>query len=153
EEGGRQGGGRGNKRGCTGNGTRQRLRSRRMVVREADHLKGEPPMATMHESEWELEEELEGLGEFEHHEHAHESEWEHPAQAHEFESEWEAHEAHELESEHHEHAHEFESELEGELEAGEEFFGRIARGIGRFVRRAAPILRSIAQVAAPMLAT
>jgi hypothetical protein len=55
---------------------------------------------------------------------------------------------------------EFEGELEGELEwelegefEGEEFFRRIARGIGGFVRRAAPVLRRVAQVAAPIVGT
>ncbi len=88
------------------------------------------------QSEWELEmeEEMEGLGEFEQHE------FEQPELAHEFEQ-------HELEQP--ELAHEFESEFE----TGEQFFGRIARGIGRFVRRAAPILRQVARVAAPMVGT
>jgi hypothetical protein len=45
-----------------------------------------------------------------------------------------------------------EFELEGEYE-GEEFLGNIARGIGRFVRRAAPILRRVAKVAAPIAGT
>jgi hypothetical protein len=96
-------------------------------------------MATSYESELELEleGELEGLGEFEHPELAHE--FEHPELAHEFE--------------HGELAHEFEhGELAHELEA-DQFFGRIARGIGRFVRRAAPILRTIARVAAPVVGT
>ena len=87
-------------------------------------------MATSYESELELEleGELEGLSEFEQHES-------------------------ELEWEHHELAHEFEQpELAHELEA-DQFFGRIARGIGRFVRRAAPILRTIARVAAPVVGT
>ena len=53
-------------------------------------------------------------------------------------------EQHETEWEQHELAHEFE---------GDQFFGRIARGIGRFVRRAAPILRSVARIAAPMVGT
>jgi hypothetical protein len=75
------------------------------------------------ELEQELEGELEGLGEFEHHEG--EFEWEH-----------------------HEGTHEFEAELEAD-----QFFGRIARGIGRFVRRAAPILKSVARIAAPMVGT
>jgi hypothetical protein len=49
---------------------------------------------------------------------------------------------------------EFEDELEGELELegefeGEEFFRRI----GGFIRRAAPILRQVAKVAAPMVGT
>jgi hypothetical protein len=50
---------------------------------------------------------------------------------------------------------EFEDEMEGELE-GEQFFRRfrrIARGVGGFVRRAAPILRSVARVAAPLVGT
>lgn len=38
-------------------------------------------------------------------------------------------------------------------ESGEQFFGRIARGIGRFVKRAAPILKQVARIAAPMVAT
>jgi hypothetical protein len=44
---------------------------------------------------------------------------------------------------------------EGELE-GEQFFGglrRIARGVGGFIRRAAPVLGQIAKVAAPLVAT
>src|SRR6516162_9744678 len=53
-------------------------------------------------------------------------------------------EQHETEWEQHELAHEFE---------GDQFFGRIARGIGSFVRRAAPILRSVARIAAPMVGT
>jgi hypothetical protein len=83
-------------------------------------------MATSYESELELEleGELEGLGEFEQHEG--ELEWEHHEGSHEFEQ------------------HEFEAD---------QFFGRIARGIGRFVRRAAPILRTIARVAAPVVGT
>jgi hypothetical protein len=87
-------------------------------------------MATSYESELELEleGELEGLGESEQHEG--ELEWEHHELAHEFE--------------HHELAHELEAD---------QFFGRIARGIGRFVRRAAPILRTIARVAAPVVGT
>src|SRR5215468_1651574 len=44
----------------------------------------------------------------------------------------------------HELTHEFE---------GDQFFGRIARGIGRFVRRAAPLLRNVARVAAPLVGT
>jgi hypothetical protein len=84
-------------------------------------------MATSYESELELEleGELEGLGGVTHHEG--EEEWEH---THEFE--------------HPEHAHEFEAD---------QFFRRIARGIGGFVRRAAPILRTIARVAAPVVGT
>jgi hypothetical protein len=53
-------------------------------------------------------------------------------------------EQHESEWEQHELAHEFE---------GDQFFGRIARGIGSFVRRAAPILRSVARIAAPIVGT
>ena len=49
--------------------------------------------------------------------------------------------------------HEFELEGEGEfeLESGEQFFGKIFKGIGRFVKKAAPILKSVAKVAAPMV--
>src|SRR6516164_4690631 len=67
----------------------------------------------------------------------------------EFESQLEAHElgAHESHETHETH------ELESEFETGEQFFGRIARGIGSFVRRAAPILRQVARVAAPMVGT
>src|SRR5215468_1544744 len=53
-------------------------------------------------------------------------------------------EQHESEWEQHELTQEFE---------GDQFFGRIARGIGSFVRRAAPILKSVARVAAPMVGT
>ncbi len=45
-----------------------------------------------------------------------------------------------------------EGEFEGEFE-GEEFFRRIARGVGGFVRRYAPMLRSVARVAAPLVGT
>src|ERR1700719_3339105 len=48
------------------------------------------------------------------------------------------------EGEQHELSHEFE---------GDQFFGRIFRGIGRFVRRAAPFLKTIARVAAPIVGT
>jgi len=41
----------------------------------------------------------------------------------------------------------------GEEETGEQFFGRIARGIGRLVKRAAPILKRVAKIAAPMVGT
>ena len=101
------------------------------------------------QTEWELEleDELAGSGEFEHpgaHEYEHLAhEFEHPG-AHEYE-----HLAHEFE---HPGAHEYEH-LAHESEGGEQFFKRIARGIGRFVRRAAPILRSIAKVAAPIVGT
>jgi hypothetical protein len=53
-------------------------------------------------------------------------------------------EQHEGEWEQHELAHEFE---------GDQFFGRIARGIGSLVKRAAPILKSVARIAAPMVGT
>jgi len=43
-------------------------------------------------------------------------------------------------------------ELTHEFEA-DQFFGRIARGIGNFVRRAAPILKNVARIAAPMVGT
>jgi hypothetical protein len=80
------------------------------------------------ELEQELEGELEGLGEFEHHEGG---------------FEWEHHEGS------HEGAHEFEAEFEAD-----QFFGRrLFRGIGNFVRRAAPILKSVARIAAPMVGT
>jgi hypothetical protein len=93
-------------------------------------------MASAYEGELELEGELGELGEFEHQEgEHHEGEFEH----HEFE--------------HHEFNPEFENpELANEYEA-DQFFGRIARGIGSFVRRAAPMLRTIARVAAPMVGT
>lgn len=105
-------------------------------------------MANISETEWEaeLEGELEtGLeAEFEQHE-----------ATGEFEAEYEQHEgSHEFEWE--SESHEFESamqELEGEFETGEQFFGKIARGIGRFVKKAAPILRKVAKVAAPMVGT
>jgi len=48
---------------------------------------------------------------------------------------------------------ELEDELEGESEAGEQFFGNIFRGIGGLVKRAAPFLKRIAKVAAPMVGT
>lgn len=100
-------------------------------------------MANTQEAEWELESELEGELESELGSHE---------MAHEFESEYESHEGmHEFESEFEQH--EFESEFEGESENGEQFFGRIARGIGGFVKRAAPILRQVAKIAAPMVGT
>ncbi len=46
-----------------------------------------------------------------------------------------------------------ESEWESQEFEGDQFFGRIARGIGRFVQRAAPILKSVARIAAPMVGT
>jgi hypothetical protein len=98
----------------------------RLIVPNCFRIEGRESMAASYESELELEleGEMEGLGEFEQHE-----------------------------GEQHEFAQEFEQpELAHELE-GEEFFGRIARGIGRFARRAAPILRSVARVAAPMVGT
>jgi hypothetical protein len=57
----------------------------------------------------------------------------------------ELHELHEL--------HELESESESEFETGEQFFGKIFKGIGSFVKKAAPILKSVAKVAAPMVGT
>jgi hypothetical protein len=90
-------------------------------------------MATRYdgEYEWELEGEFEGdlEGEYER-----DLEWELEG---ELEGEFEG---------------DLEWELEGEFE-GEEFFRRIARGIGGFIRRAAPILRRVAQVAAPIVGT
>jgi hypothetical protein len=47
----------------------------------------------------------------------------------------------------------FEEELWGEEEEGDFFFKKAFRGIGRFVKKAAPILRKVAKVAAPMVAT
>ena len=81
-------------------------------------------MATAYEGELELEleGELEGLGEFE----QHEGEWEQQ------EGEWELGQ-HEL----------GQHELAGEFE-GDQFFGRAFRGIGRFVRRAAPLQARLA---------
>jgi hypothetical protein len=46
-----------------------------------------------------------------------------------------------------------ESEWESQEFEGDQFFGRIARGIGSFVKRAAPILKSVARIAAPMVGT
>src|SRR5215471_18464531 len=85
--------------------------------------------------------------EFESHELAHE--FEHPESTHEFETHELAHEfenpemTHEFES--HELAHEF------ELETGEQFFGKIFKGIRGLVRRAAPLLKRIASVAVPIV--
>jgi hypothetical protein len=46
-----------------------------------------------------------------------------------------------------------EDEFEFEFEAGgEQFFGKIARGIGRFAKKAAPVLGQIAKVAVPIVA-
>jgi hypothetical protein len=123
--------------------------------------------------EGESEEELHELEQHESQE-LHESHESHELEAEE-ELEWESHEAGEQEGilgaigsalggllgESEEELHEFEQheahelhELhEGSQEAGEQFFGKIARGIGRFVKRAAPILKSIAKVAAPMVGT
>jgi hypothetical protein len=86
------------------------------------------------ESEAELEGELEH-GEHEHGFFEHEGELEAELEA-ESEAEAEMHEMHEL--------HEM-----NEGEAGEHFFG----GIGRFLRRAAPILRRVAKVALPVVAS
>jgi hypothetical protein len=95
------------------------------------------------EFEGELEEELEG-----------EFEGEYEA---EFEDELEGEFEWELEGEYEgELDGEFEGELDGEFE-GEEFIRRrlrgLTRGIGGFVRRAAPILRNVARVAAPIVGT
>ena len=46
-----------------------------------------------------------------------------------------------------------EDEFEGEFESGEQFFGKIFKKVGGFVRRAAPILRRVAKIAAPMVAS
>lgn len=66
---------------------------------------------------------------------------------HEYEDEDEAHELHEL----HE-LHEYEDEFE-HGEHGEQFFGKAFKSIGRFVKKAAPVLKGIAKVAAPMVGT
>jgi hypothetical protein len=66
------------------------------------------------------------------------------------ESELESESELELESEF-ETEGELETEGEFELEHGEQFFGKIFRGVGRLVRRAAPILKRIARVAAPIV--
>src|SRR5262249_53970181 len=138
-------------------------------------------MANSHETELELEleEELQGLGEFEHHpehaheyewehhpehaheyewehhpEHAHEYEWEHQEHAHEYEWEHDPEHAHEYEWEHHpEHAHEFEPEWEGEFEGGEHFVNGLTRRIKGFVQRVTPQLRTIIARAAPIVGT
>lgn len=47
---------------------------------------------------------------------------------------------------------EFEDETLGEFE-DEQFFGRIAKGLGGFIRKAAPVLKQVARVAAPMVGT
>jgi hypothetical protein len=68
--------------------------------------------------------------------------------------------ANEMELELEQELHEFEQhegeweqhELSHEME-GDQFFGKIARGIGRFVKRAAPMLKSIARIAAPIVGT
>lgn len=96
--------------------------------------------------EFELEGELEGEFEFES-----EGEFEFEGEG-EFEFEGEGEFEFEGEGE---LEFEAEGEYEGEFE-GEQFFGalrRIGRGIGGFVRRAAPVLRSVARVAAPLVGT
>lgn len=96
--------------------------------------------------EFELEGELEGEFEFEG-----EGEFELEGEG-EFEFEGEGESEFEGEGE---LEFEAEGEYEGEFE-GEEFFRRlrrIGRGIGGFVRRAAPVLRSVARVAAPLVGT
>ena len=93
--------------------------------------------------EFELEGELEGEFEFEG-----EGEFELEGEG-EFEFEGEGESEFEGEGE---LEFEAEGEYEGEFE-GEQFFRRlrrIGRGIGGFVRRAAPVLRSVARVAAPL---
>jgi len=80
-----------------------------------------------------------GEGEGEHELHEHE---------HELEGESELHELHELHEGELEGEHEFEGEHEHEHET-EQFFKKI----GRFMRRAAPLLRKVAKVAAPMVGT
>jgi hypothetical protein len=60
---------------------------------------------------------------------------------HEYEEEDEAHELHEL------------HEYEDEFEHGEQFFGKAFKSIGNFVKKAAPVLKGIAKVAAPMVGT
>src|SRR5215467_100324 len=49
--------------------------------------------------------------------------------------------------------HELEGEFELEGETGEQFFGKIFRGVKNLVKRAAPLLKQVARVAAPMVAT
>jgi hypothetical protein len=87
----------------------------------------------MYESELELEDELEGAGEWEWEEEGEfdlEAEWEGG-----FESEWE-----------------FEDEFEGEEFLGK-VFKKIGRGVKGFVRKAAPILKAVARKAAPLIGT
>jgi hypothetical protein len=70
------------------------------------------------------------------------------------EDEFEVHHEDELEAALHEHGFHEHGFHESHHE-GEQFFGklrRIARGVGGFIRRAAPILKSIAKVAVPMVA-
>jgi hypothetical protein len=116
---------------------------------ELAHEFESPELAHEFESEFEHPE---LAHEFETHESAHE--FEHPELAHEFESHELAHEfehpelAHEFET--HESAHEFEQH---EFEGGEQFFGRAFRGIRGLVRRAAPFLKRIAKIAAPIVGT
>jgi nitrogen regulatory protein PII-like uncharacterized protein len=102
----------------------------------------------MHEYEGLSAHEYEGLSAHEYEGHpAHEYEG-HPA--HEYEGlsahEYEGHPMHEYEGL---SAHEY----EGHPMHEEQFFKRIARGIGRFVRRAAPIFKRIASIAAPIVGT
>lgn len=65
------------------------------------------------------------------------------------EGEGELHEQHEQHELHELH----ELEMEGEFESGEQFFGNVFKKIGSFVKKAAPILKSVARVAAPMVGT
>jgi hypothetical protein len=73
---------------------------------------------------------------------------------HELQGEFEGHLEDELETSLHGESSLHEYEFEDELE-GEQFFGglkRIARGIGGFVKQAAPVLGQIAKVALPLVA-
>jgi len=70
-------------------------------------------------------------------------------ESHELHELHESHELHEMEDELHE-SHEYEDEYEDE---GEQFFGKMFKGIGGLVKRAAPFLKKIAKVAAPMVGT
>lgn len=47
----------------------------------------------------------------------------------------------------------FEDEMWGEDQEGDFFFKKMFRGIGKFVKKAAPILKKVAKVAAPMVGT
>jgi hypothetical protein len=113
-------------------------------------------MATLQNGELAHEYEDELLAELSHETGpAHEG---HPELNSEFEFETTAHEtAHEYEFEHELGANELHELTLGEASfEGEQFFKKfrgLARGIGRFVKTAAPLLRQVAKVAAPMVAT